>query len=129
MTVPLRDMTVAELAWLAGLIEGEGAFTTNNGGHNPRIVMSMTDEDVVRRAHVVSGVGRVGGPYQQKNNRSTTTVWKPTWRWDVSKTEDALDLMELLYPLMGERRQQKIDELLTQFGRPTQEVPPEFAAA
>jgi hypothetical protein len=103
-------MLETELYWLAGLLEGEGYFTANrsNGGKYlyPKIELCMTDEDVVRKAHKVTGVGNVGGPYPDKRQPH----WKPTWRWSVYG-QKAFTLMDTLYPLLGARRQAKIDEI------------------
>jgi hypothetical protein len=53
----LRDMSPNNLAWLAGLIEGEGYLGIVRGRGIVRV--AMTDADVVERLRVVSGVGLV----------------------------------------------------------------------
>lgn len=114
-------MTEVELAWLAGLLEGEGCFriATNSASSSspgyrwPTIAMNMTDEDVLRRAAQIAAVGKVYGPYGPY--KSNPYSKKPFWQWHVTKREDALWLMKRLYPHMGQRRQEKIDEILTEF--------------
>jgi hypothetical protein len=112
-------MSPTDLAWLAGLLEGEGYFgigvrkaTAKNrqlrDSKTPRITLTMTDEDVVRRAHALAGVGKVYGPYARGE-------WKPQWSWMVANRKDALPLMEKLRPHMGQRRAAKIAEILTEF--------------
>ena len=50
-------MTELDIAWLAGLLEGEGCFRINtrkrdNGTINyyPQLILKMTDEDIIKRA-------------------------------------------------------------------------------
>lgn len=106
-------MTTAELHWLAGILEGEGCFhlqSKKSSGVYIQISMNMTDEDVVRKAQKIAGVGKVYGPYQRKAPSGAAA--KQVWLWQVMKQADAAALMMTLYPLMGQRRQNKITELL-----------------
>lgn len=60
-----------------------------------------TDEDIMNRVASLLGVS----PYRVKSRNSK---WKPTWRV-ILKGKRAVELMEVLRPLMGERRQGQID--------------------
>jgi hypothetical protein len=103
-------MTPTDLAWLAGLIEGEGCFTrhtTRGRWHSANIKVQMSDEDVIRRCLSVSNLGRVHGPYVRDNPK-----WSPQWIWAVTRRDEGIELMTLLYPLMGDRRQSQIRECL-----------------
>jgi hypothetical protein len=53
--------TDRDIAWAAGLFEGEGCATHSSG--RPRLQLKMVQEESVRRFGRVVGVGRVGGPY------------------------------------------------------------------
>lgn len=97
----MRDMSEAEVAWLAGLVEGEGSFHLHRG-RRPRLQVSMTDEDVIRKAHAMVGVGSVGGPYQSEGKR------KAYWQWNVYGAE----VIELLLPHLGLRRAARAQEVL-----------------
>lgn len=110
-------MNITDLCWLAGLLEGEGCFHVRTqspikAGKTygpyvyPSITLLMTDEDVVRRAHQVAGVGNVIGPNQKSPDR------KPYWTWNVTRSSDAKVLMRLLLPLMGYRRAKRIREII-----------------
>ena len=72
-THPTCDATCA-LAWLAGLLEGEGCFTINwNAGRGyPVIYVTMCDQDVVDRAGAMLGATNVrfDPPRHQR--------WQPT---------------------------------------------------
>ena len=104
-------IAIKDLYWLAGIIEGEGTFGYYNSKRNrlayPRVKVKMTDEDVVRKCHEISGVGRVFGPYKADETR------KESWSWVVQDQASAGGLMMTLYSLMGKRRQAKIHECLT----------------
>lgn len=104
-----------DLIWLAGIMEGEGCFTTSTyvsptGKKHlyPRVTLCMTDEDVVRRAHGVAGLGMFYGPETPKSREGH----KPTWTWKVQKKAEAIEVMGWLLPLMGARRQARIVEIL-----------------
>jgi hypothetical protein len=97
-------VTDAELAWVAGLLEGEGSFGKLWGGA-VQIVCCMTDEDVVRKLQAVTRMGRVNGPYRY-------TKHKPQWRWTLTVRAHTTELMERLLPHMGIRRREEITELL-----------------
>ena len=97
-----------ELAWLAGLIEGEGTLRLRASRHGhpyPAVQVGMTDEDVIRRALAVSGVGHVTGPY-------TWGRRKPLWLWQVNRQADAAALIMTLYGFFGRRRQEQARAVL-----------------
>jgi hypothetical protein len=100
-----------DLAWLAGLLEGEGCFHLAlrlNQDQKPRISIrvGMTDGDVVERVWRIAGVGRQPRLFERP------APLKNVFTWNVTGQSDAASLMMTLYPLMGERRQEKIRECL-----------------
>lgn len=99
------NLTGEEVAWLAGLLEGEGSFNNATKGY-PRVQMVSTDHDIViRSAKLVEA--NVLGPY-------SNTKWlgkRPQYRWYVNGPR-AIELMSLLLPWMGERRSAKMAEAL-----------------
>lgn len=102
-----------DIAWLAGLLEGEGAFFISwketDGYRYPafRIAMNLTDEDVLRRAAAIAGVGLVRGPYQQPNSKH-----KQFWRWYVNRRDHVYALLVAIHQFMGERRASRIREII-----------------
>ena len=67
-------MTVAELAWVAGLIEGEGCFfvterkTEKYGPYRyARVTVCMTDRDILELLQAVTGVGIIEKMRERKN--------------------------------------------------------------
>lgn len=97
-------MTETEIAWLAGLLEGEGCFSYVC---SPTIVLGMTDEDIVKR--VGNAAGRhIRGPYQYAHNR------KPVFYCNIHGVP-AVEIMRAIRPYMGARRGAKIDEILAKY--------------
>lgn len=107
-------MTEIEAAWLAGLFEGEGCITAKKAAGNQRfLLIKMTDEDVVRKAHLIAGVGKVYGPYRAVNNKvRDTSHYKPFWQWSVFARDEVLLVGNAILPHLGERRRAKMIEAL-----------------
>lgn len=108
-------MTDTEVAWLAGLLEGEACFSLSNNGPKSRarwpnvrptllISLSMVDQDVVERAALLMGGN---GPTKQ---RRAHDHWQDQWRTSVSAAK-AEAVLQLVYPYLGERRRERVDEL------------------
>ena len=106
-------MKIEDVAWLAGLLEGEGSFMMSRSTvagkvyYYPKIVVCMTDKDVVERAALLLSNNSVYRVPLSKNGVSK----KLQYRAQVSGIKAALLMKELL-PLMGERRSAKIQEVL-----------------
>ena len=99
-------------AWLAGILEGEGCFTFGSN-RQPKIVVVMSDEDIIRRAHAWSGVGVVYGPRVPKTGHNI----KPLWYWHVSARAEVALVIEQVLPLLGARRAKRAGELLVEAQR------------
>jgi len=99
----MNNITELELAWLAGLLEGEGCFS-HKSSNAMYINCSMTDEDIIRKIESIIGEG------------SVTTYQKPdrkrVWTWRTGNRRTVIDLCKLLLPYMGERRSAKIQEMI-----------------
>ena len=87
---------VKDVAWLAGLLEGEGCFSLKKEKY-PRISLGMTDEDVVIRAASLIKV-RV---YHHKN----------VWSFHVHGAY-AIQWMMTLYPFFGKRRKEMVVSII-----------------
>jgi len=97
---------IKDIAWLAGLTEGEGCFAWQ--GCTANITINMTDRDVVERASVLFKSNLLG-PYhpKQPHVKKSKDIWRTT-----ACGQRAIGWMMTLYPLMGERRKFKIEEVL-----------------
>ena len=87
-----------DLAWLAGLFEGEGSVSIN--GKSLTVRIKMTDEDVVMRAAAVMGAKIYSAPTPKKTAR------KPTWIAQA-KGSIAAGVIMTLYPWLGIRRREQ----------------------
>lgn len=100
------------IAWLAGLIEGEawiGTHTSSRGRKQLRVEIAMTDRDVLERAQEIAG----GSLTERKSPSLTKPNKKPMYRlsWYTAQAER---LLLAIRPYMGERRRQRIDDVLEQ---------------
>lgn len=110
-------MNREELAWCAGILEGEGCFSvqhlTSSGGVpyvGISVLCQMTDEDVINRLQVL--IGGTISTHQKKKRSPTGRLPKLQYRVTVGRRQGCEKLMRDLLPLMGERRSQKIKEVL-----------------
>jgi hypothetical protein len=98
-----ETLSITELHWLAGLLEGEGTFMTGppSSPRAPILAVNMTDEDVMAR------LGRIFDCKVQVV-RARNVRWRTSYQLRV-QGGDAVRWMQLLRPLMGSRRQAQID--------------------
>ena len=104
-------MLPEELAWLAGLFEGEGCIylLTKGEAWSWYLKISMTDLDILERVYKIVECGSIRIDSAPKNLK-----WKQSYTWEVGKRKDVLRLLKLLAPLLGERRRKKANQALTQ---------------
>lgn len=95
--------------WLAGLLEGEGSFTSGapSKPNLPRVSLAMTDLDIVQKVGSLFGVKIC--KISPRNLRN-----KPIYRCEV-KGSKAVVLMRWIKPLMGARRQTQIERSLASY--------------
>jgi len=93
-----------DIAWLAGLLEGEGSFMHTNG--TPNIALQTTDHDVLLRAAILMGVEE-----QASWRPGRKSHYKTVFACRAYGTR-AISWMMTLYQFFGGRRQEKIREIL-----------------
>ncbi len=101
----IRD--AIDIAWLAGLLEGEGSFILRPG-NSPSITVGSTDIDVVQRAHAIMGAN---GRIHERRLKSG----KVFCRIVVNDQAVAIDVMKAVLPLMGLRRSERIRQCIAAF--------------
>src|SRR5439155_14421107 len=101
--------TESEIAWSAGLFEGEGCIGTNSKNpvkDSPRLQVPITDLDVLRRFQGIWG-GTIRGPYSNGHG------FKIYWRWDSNSWDEYVRVGGAMRPYFGERRAARYDDLLS----------------
>lgn len=100
-----------DLAWAAGLFEGEGSITfysTKNSRRRITVVLTSTDEDVIRKFHGIVGLGRVYGPRLKEG-------YKPAWTWTTTTFEEAQAAISLLWIWLQSRRRETAKIALSKY--------------
>lgn len=110
MKILLLDI---DLAWLAGLLEGEGSFcwhqTKQRDKHGrPRVQVQMADRDIVERVAKLIG-GNFKGPYGPYGVSKLQTWFAHT------SGENAYEVMKAVLPYMGERRSAMIKQHMERY--------------
>lgn len=112
------SLSVRDIAWLAGLLEGEGTFFNIKNGYSPRVVIGMTDRDIIERS-----ASMVGAKCYLAKRKNKPEHHKDQYWW-VLTGYSAAAVMMTIYTFMGERRRAKIREVLTRWrARPVRQKP------
>jgi len=108
-----RLRTREELAWAAGLFDGEGSIVlVKRANHRQHAEMSMglTDRDLIQRFQNVMG-GCMNGPH-------THVAGLAMWSWNLHTFEKVQAAIVMLWPWLGERRRTRATEVLSQVSQP-----------
>ena len=90
-------MKIKDIAWLGGLLEGEGWFGLTHRDKYPTISLKMTDEDTVKRAAAIWG--------------SKAFPYKTSWITQIAGYR-AIQWMFMLYTFLGKRRREKVAKVV-----------------
>lgn len=119
-------MSVTEVAWVAGIMEGEGYFyvgqrTAKDGSLYPifNLRLNMTDRDIVDRFAAVVGMGTVRGPLPVQEAHH-----KPAYSWSICQRNEVACFCRAVLPWMGERRGARIGQILSAY-EASEPKPPE----
>lgn len=104
--------TKEDLAWSAGLFEGEGCFTLSKSGNNqtPQAVVASTDLDVLEKFQEVVGFGSIREVDSKR--KFTKPHHKTRYDWGARSFEMFQALVALLWPHLCSRRKQRATEIL-----------------
>ena len=100
----MNELKESDVAWLAGIYEGEGTCTITKG-RAIRVEVVMTDEDVVKRVYDLTGCGTVRTLPQRRED------YKPAYRWSIGSV-DAVNFLTVVLPWLGQRRAQRANEAI-----------------
>jgi hypothetical protein len=100
----------AEIAWLAGLFEGEGSISiAKNGG--TRLTIRMTDRDIIEKVDAIFPCTRIQ-TVTPKPARGYTNQPKTQYAWRISDPERVREILVLILPWLGKRRSDRAREVL-----------------
>lgn len=108
----LKDpLDTRELAWAAGLFEGEGYISSTIHGKGivfPKVGLNMTDCDTVERfQRALGGIGNI-------HTILPAPPRKRQWRWQAQNFEACQATIALLWHQLGPRRRARAAEVLQQ---------------
>jgi hypothetical protein len=100
--------------WLCGVIEGEGSFAraSSSAPRKPRIAISISDEDTIRRVTEL---------FSTQAYRIAVNSQRFPWSYRTELVGgSAISLMRIIRPYMSARRQEQIDSTIASYtpGRP-----------
>lgn len=96
----MSNINTLDIAWLGGLLEGEGCFQDERG--SPSITLATTDRDVMLRAARLMGVEA-----QATYMPGRKATYRPVHSCKAHGTR-AIAWMMTLFPFFGERRQERV---------------------
>ena len=92
---------IEEIAYIAGIFDGEGCVYVRTNCRSIDAQIDMTDLDILERVKIIFG-GTIYGPYNRPDR-------KPIYIWRAGRREQVWKFLDTIYPLLGYRRQTKID--------------------
>lgn len=96
----------AEIAWAAGLFEGEGCWHLQRGRH-AGASLTTTDPDVLARFATAVGIGTIRPHIWRRLEHH-----KPQYRWHAYGFEKVQAIAAMFWPWLGERRRGRASEVL-----------------
>jgi len=112
----MLNLTETDIAWIAGLLEGEGYFGIDNRSKDryeisktppaPFIKISMVDEDIIQR------LSKLLDKSYFSPSRKTVTG-KQVYTLHIGEKEKVLFILQKILPYMGVRRGERITECIS----------------
>lgn len=112
----MLNLTETDIAWIAGLLEGEGYFGIDNRSKDryeisktppaPFIKISMVDEDIIQR------LSKLLDKSYFSPSRKTVTG-KQVYTLHIGEKEKVLFILQKILPYMGMRRGERITESIS----------------
>ena len=112
----MLNLTETEIAWIAGILEGEGYFGIDNRSKDryevsksppaPFIKISMVDEDIIQRLSKL-----LDKSYFSPSRK--TVKDKQVYTLHIGEKEKVLFILQKILPYMGVRRGERITECIS----------------
>ncbi len=114
MNIDIKEISIQDLYWLAGLLEGEVWFGWKG---TPVVTIQMSDLDIIQRV-----AGMFERKYYPVRKDKRNKKGRQMYHVSISSIA-AIKWMDKLYPLMGERRQKQIKNAKLKFRKQLQVIP------
>lgn len=93
----MNKISSIDIAWLAGMVEGEASFSSTDGGANakagyryPRIEIKSIDPEVLVRIQKITGIGTISSVLR------TSPRHQPCWVWRVTDAKNVLHFLSTI---------------------------------
>lgn len=97
-------MSPVEVAWTAGVVEGEGSIR-KGGKLRGRLCIAITNHDIIERLHRTTGIGIMHDQGRQREH------YKQVWDWTVTRRENMCAIATAVAPLLLRRRREQISSI------------------
>ena len=104
----MRTMTEVELAWVAGLLEGQAAFLREDD-LGLRVQVELRDGAVLERLRDLTGLGTVSGPFPDEFAREKPELYH---RYVIGEARGLVALLGALQPHFGDTTRQRVHEAI-----------------
>jgi len=106
-------MTQSDIAWAAGLYEGEGWLTKRTDRTTWQLGIKSTDFDVLQKFHNIFNAGSI----RLCQEPSLKAHWKPIWQYLVCNKAGMHKILTAILPHLGSRRAYKALNFLDYFDK------------
>lgn len=113
--------SATELAWAAGLFDGEGHIGLRRQVKGSRVYfqramgVTNTDLELLQRFHAAIGDGRIGSPWTPPTREHSTK-----WQWQLTGRKRIEDVFGLLAPFLSSTKREAGRIVL--LGRPPEDL-------
>lgn len=97
-----------DIAWVAGVFEGEGTIRVRKGNYGAQVSIRMDDRDVIERIHSIMGFGN----FYETQERRTSGQMVTQYNYQLGSAEHVIAFLEAVRPWLGVRRREKAEEAI-----------------
>jgi hypothetical protein len=112
----IKNLSDAELGWIAGIIDGEGSICLVKNTRQVRISVGNTDKKMIDRLLFLCG----GSCYARTHHNPK---YKPCWTWVLFKQNQVLWLLNCIIPHLVTKKAKAMDGIQSMLDRYTVREP------
>jgi len=98
-----------DVAWAAGLFEGEGSITLNRG--KPVVQLRNCDKEVITRFRRALRLGKIYGPYVNRSAAARDGYPRKDYFAWMARGDEFRIAVEMMWPWLSRRRQLRAVEV------------------